>query len=90
MALQCTIAQVASYPFDDSRFHKQTSWTEGQKGLYSAAPDDDFFRLAAALYASGHPRMSGGDNCGLQVRSLLFARPSTLQLCRLLLGCLVD
>ena len=65
--MRCT-PQVASYPFDDSRFHKQTSWTAGQKGLYSAAPDDAFFRLAAALYASGHPRMSGGDNCGLQVR----------------------
>ena len=58
--------QVVSYPFDDSRFHKKTSWLSSDGGIYSASPDDDFFRLVSSLYANGHPHMSSGDNCDLQ------------------------
>ena len=60
--------QVVSYPFDDSRFHKKTSWLSSDGGIYSASPDDDFFRLVSSLYANGHPHMSSGDNCDLQVQ----------------------
>lgn len=58
--------QVASYPFDDSRFHKKTSWLSADSGIYSASPDDALFRLVSSLYANGHPHMSSGDNCDLQ------------------------
>ena len=61
-----TNTQVASYPFDDSRFHKKTSWLSSDSGIYSASPDDAYFRLVSSLYASGHPHMSSGDNCDLQ------------------------
>ncbi|BFZ18245.1 hypothetical protein BsWGS_21284 [Bradybaena similaris] len=49
---------VASYPFDDSPFHKE-------QGLYSAAPDDDVFRLLAHTYANNHKTMaaSAGRTC---------------------------
>ena len=59
-------ALVASYPFDDSRFHKKTSWLTSDGGIYSPSPDDAFFRLVSSLYANGHPHMSSGDNCDLQ------------------------
>lgn len=49
-------AVVASYPFDDSRGH--------QSGRYSAAPDDEFFRLAAQTYARLHGSMASGRHCG--------------------------
>ena len=49
--------------------HKKTSWLTSDGGIYSASPDDALFRLVSSLYASGHPHMSSGDNCGLQGRS---------------------
>ena len=49
--------------------HKKTSWLTSGGGIYSASPDDALFRLVSSLYASGHPHMSSGDNCGLQGRS---------------------
>jgi len=49
-------AVVASYPFDDSARH--------QHGLYSASPDDDFFRQVALLYSTTHRTMSRGRHCG--------------------------
>jgi carboxypeptidase D len=50
-------AVVASYPFDDSRQHQPS-------GLYSASPDDTFFRHAAAVYASNHRTMARVRHCG--------------------------
>ncbi len=59
-------ALVASYPYDDSRHHKKTLWTNSNAGIYSRSPDDALFRLVSTVYANAHPHMSGGDNCGLE------------------------
>lgn len=48
-------AVVASYPFDDSPSHRS--------GFYSAAPDDEFFRHVARVYANSHAFMAGGRSC---------------------------
>ena len=45
---------VASYPFDDSKGHRQT-------GFYSGAPDDAMFRLLAHTYADNHLTMAKTD-----------------------------
>lgn len=47
---------VASYPFDDRPDHPTT-------GRYSAAPDDNVFRLLAHSYANKHKTMASGNNC---------------------------
>jgi len=49
-------ALVASYPYDDSASHRS--------GLYSAAPDDKFFKHVAKIYASAHRTMRTGNKCG--------------------------
>ncbi len=46
-------AVVASYPYDDSRGGQQT-------GFYSAAPDDNFFREVALMYAQNNDDMRNG------------------------------
>eukprot|EP00093_Oithona_nana_P009307 09307.XXX_116400_117948_1 [CDS] Oithona nana genome sequencing. len=48
-------AVVASYPFDDSPQHRS--------GLYSEAPDDDFFKLVSKKYANNHRIMRTGNGC---------------------------
>lgn len=48
-------AVVASYPFDDSPRHRN--------GLYSASPDDEFFKLVSSIYANSHPEMRQGNSC---------------------------
>ncbi|XP_064099960.1 carboxypeptidase D-like isoform X1 [Macrobrachium nipponense] len=45
---------VASYPFDDSRYHK---------GGPSLAPDNDLFKYLANVYASKHATMFNGNLC---------------------------
>ena len=47
---------VASYPFDDSATHRS--------GLYSASPDDKFFKRVARIYANNHRTMRQGNKCG--------------------------
>lgn len=47
---------VASYPFDDSRLHRQA-------GKYSKAPDDSLFKLLAHTYADNHLHMHEGNIC---------------------------
>ncbi|XP_046550108.1 carboxypeptidase D-like [Haliotis rubra] len=47
---------VASYPFDDSRLHRQA-------GKYSKAADDSVFRLLAHTYADNHLHMHEGNIC---------------------------
>ncbi|XP_071094185.1 carboxypeptidase D-like [Haliotis cracherodii] len=47
---------VASYPFDDSRLHRQA-------GKYSKAPDDSVFKLLAHTYADNHLHMHEGNIC---------------------------
>ena len=49
-------AVVASYPFDDSATHRN--------GLYSASPDDIFFKYVATIYAKNHRKMKTGRQCG--------------------------
>ncbi|CAL1265426.1 unnamed protein product [Larinioides sclopetarius] len=49
-------AVVASYPFDDSKFHKIT----GQK---SASQDDKVFQHLAHVYANSHATMHKGNVC---------------------------
>ena len=49
-------AVVASYPFDDSATHRS--------GLYSASPDDKFFKRVARIYANNHRTMRSGNKCG--------------------------
>jgi len=49
-------AVVASYPFDDSATHRS--------GLYSASPDDKFFKRVARIYANNHRTMRQGNKCG--------------------------
>lgn len=46
---------VASYPFDDSKDHRD--------GFDSAAPDDQVFRHLAHLYANNHGTMHQGNLC---------------------------
>merc|ERR1712141_363144 len=48
-------AVVASYPFDDSPQHRS--------GLYSEAPDDDFFKMVSRKYANNHRVMRTGNGC---------------------------
>ncbi|XP_068232085.1 carboxypeptidase D-like [Palaemon carinicauda] len=45
---------VASYPFDDSRYHK---------GGPSLSPDNDLFKYLANVYASKHATMFNGNLC---------------------------
>ena len=47
---------VASYPFDDSASHTLFNH-------YSAAPDDELFKLLAHTYANNHLTMSKGHQC---------------------------
>ncbi|KAH9525525.1 hypothetical protein Btru_001621 [Bulinus truncatus] len=47
---------VASYPFDDSKKHQSV-------GYYSAAPDDEVFKLLAHTYANNHKTMPAGNLC---------------------------
>ncbi|RUS78696.1 hypothetical protein EGW08_013551, partial [Elysia chlorotica] len=47
---------VASYPFDDSASHTIVN-------DYSAAPDDDLFKLLAHTYANNHLTMAKGHQC---------------------------
>ncbi|XP_076044068.1 carboxypeptidase D-like isoform X2 [Oratosquilla oratoria] len=47
---------VASYPYDDTREHKQCC-------KYSKTPDDEMFKHLAHVYASNHGTMSNGHLC---------------------------
>jgi carboxypeptidase D len=47
---------VASYPFDDTTIHRECC-VEGK------APDDNFFKHLARVYASNHPYMHKGNLC---------------------------
>lgn len=49
-------AIVASYPYDDSASHRS--------GVYSASPDDKFFKRVARIYANNHRKMRTGKQCG--------------------------
>lgn len=49
-------AVVASYPFDDSKFHKVS-------GFKSASPDDALFQHLAETYSKSHPGMKTGTSC---------------------------
>ncbi|KAM9318296.1 carboxypeptidase D [Pholidichthys leucotaenia] len=44
---------VASYPLDDSAYHRQ-------EGYYSRSEDDNLFRYLARVYSSNHPVMKTG------------------------------
>ena len=46
---------VASYPFDDSKLHKDN--------IDSKSPDDDVFRILAHTYANNHLTMHKGNIC---------------------------
>lgn len=49
-------AIVASYPFDDSKFHKVS-------GYESISPDNDLFKHLAKVYSDYHPLMIKGHSC---------------------------
>ncbi|XP_054714208.1 carboxypeptidase D-like [Uloborus diversus] len=49
-------ALVASYPFDDSKFHKIS-------GYKSTSPDDGLFQHLALAYSNLHPEMHKGNSC---------------------------
>lgn len=49
-------AIVASFPYDDSKFHKVS-------GYKSASPDDNLFQHLAKTYANAHPLMKKGNAC---------------------------
>lgn len=49
-------AVVASYPFDDSKFHSVD-------GTHSASPDDKLFKYLAHTYADAHATMKKGNVC---------------------------
>lgn len=49
-------AIVASYPFDDSKFHKVS-------GYKSVSPDDSLFQHLASIYSKSHSLMAKGNSC---------------------------
>ena len=50
-------AVVANYPYDSS---------PSGHAIYTATRDDDIFRQLSLSYASAHPAMQTGSNCGLE------------------------